>query len=210
DIYGQWIEPTVAFDRQENFYIVSVMASQATNPTGDITNRDKSGALVLQKFNFTNATPTRLMLNSGFNSDPTKAPPKVMTKVLYQWVNSDSALTPTMVIDTNLRSFTDPTTGLVQTDPQIDAATGMGPIYIAFTTNNRAPFSQNIDPFFNPNSIKILASADGGNTFTSQVYANQGQGATNGISINRGSERDLVPQLVISQGTPTAPGGTPR
>ena len=123
--------------------------------------------------------------------------------MLYQWVNNNSAINPVIVIDTNLRSYPDPTTGAVQLDPTIDATSGLGPIYVA-SSDDLKPAEPNPNIFFNPNVIKVLVSTDGGNSFSSQVYANTdpGQGNLPGTG-NSGLQRDLVPQIAVSQGTPT-------
>jgi hypothetical protein len=207
--YTQELDPSIGFDRLENFYIVSVQASNTTAP-GSIVSRTASGAVVLQKFNFSGAAPTRVALADTL--DPTK---KVETKVLYQWIGQDPAIGTTLAVDDNMAKFVDMKTGAVQTDPQVNATTGQGPIYVAWYTNNDQPFSMVLpkDPFFNNNSIKVIASADGGNSFTGQVYANDGTIDPFGIGTghNAGAERDLVPQLVVSQGTAVpAAGGVAR
>jgi hypothetical protein len=208
DIYGQSIEPTVAFDRKDNFYILSTQLHQegGTSP-GLVADRILSGAIVLQKFSFATAAPVRQTLAATLRTDNLRPVPQVDTKVLYQWIGTDAAITPVIVVDSNLRTYTDPKTGAVQLDPTVDATSGMGPIYIAWSTVNKAPFSQTPDPQFNPDVIKVLVSGDGGNSFSTQVYANKGLASIGGTSFdpNRGFERDLVPQLAVSQGTP---GGT--
>ncbi len=212
DIYGQWIDPSVAFDRQENFYIVSIQAQQSSSP-GTITTLDASGAVILQKFNFSGSAPVRKTLAATLNPNPgSKFPAQVDTKVLYQWTGVDSAITPVIVVDTNVRTYTDPTTGAVQLDPTVDATSGLGPIYVTWSTHNTAPQSTTPNPFFNPDAIKVLVSSDGGNSFSSQVYVNQGAAGNPGGSVdpNLGSERDLVPQIAVSQGTPTSGGAAPR
>jgi large repetitive protein len=211
EIYGQWIEPSVAFDRKENFYIVSTQIQQSATP-GSITDRAASGAIVLQKFSFAGGGPVRQALASTLTGDNGSPTPPVETKVLYQWTKTDPAMNPVIVVDSNLRSYTDPKTGAVQLDPTVDATSGLGPIYIAWSTVNKAPFSINPDPYFNPNVIKVLASPDGGNSFSSQVYVNQqftppGTIAPNPNEANPSNDqRDLVPQIAVSQGTAPSPG----
>jgi subtilisin-like proprotein convertase family protein len=206
DIYGQWIQPSVAFDRHDNFYIVSIQASQDGGNPGSIAKIEASGAVILQKFNFSGNAPTRATLAATLDSNGSKAPAQVDTKVLYQWVTNNSAINPVIVVDANLRTYTDPTTGQVQLDPTIDATSGLGPIYVAWSTIDTGPATTTPDPFFNPNTIKVLVSSDGGNSFSSQVYANQGLGGNK----NEGPERDTVPQIALSQGTATSPGSAPR
>ena len=103
---------------------------------GTIASIDQSGAVILQKFNFSGNAPTRATLDATLDAGPSKPPAQVDTKVLYQWVNNNSAINPVIVIDTNLRSYPDPTTGAVQLDPTIDATSGLGPIYVAWSTDD--------------------------------------------------------------------------
>ena len=98
-----------------------------------------------------------------------------------------------MAVDDNIASFTDPTTGEVQTD--ISA----GNVYVAWATGTVAPASTTSpfrSPFFNPN-VDRDGHFDGWragfqrsselNSITSWLY-----GPT--------TERDAVPAITISQG----------
>jgi subtilisin-like proprotein convertase family protein len=91
--YAQNTDATVTFDRSEQFYIVMDEHNAAYT----------SGALVLEKFDFSGASPTTIT-------------PVVVDNVLYKWDNTDAAYNPTIAIDNNLATYTDPQTHLVQTD----------------------------------------------------------------------------------------------
>jgi subtilisin-like proprotein convertase family protein len=173
--FVQATDASVAFDRTGNFYVM-VSEHDAANV---------EGAIVLEKFNFSGGVPVQLIADN----------------VIYAWSGRDAAVNPTMAVDTNLASFTDPDTGAVQTD------TSAGNIYVAFSTINTPP-GGNAAQGFNPNSIKLLASSDGGQTFGSQTYINDGfsGGDSTTSSVNFGPERNTQPRIAISQGTPVLPG----
>jgi subtilisin-like proprotein convertase family protein len=175
-VYTRATDPSVSFDRSGNVYLVYAQHS----------DDNSTGAVVLQKYNFSGQTigaPQLTPQGQGLTFN-----------VLYHWVG-DQAVTPTMVVDTNLPTFTDPQTGVQQVDPF------SGTIYVAWSTVNR-PF-MNAPNTFNPRTIKLIASSDGGMTFTAQAYVNDG--------VNSGADRNTTPRLVISQGTADRlPNGQPR
>jgi subtilisin-like proprotein convertase family protein len=126
-----------------------------------------AGAIVLQKFSLSGGVETQLITDN----------------VLYEWI-VDSAINPAMAVDDNLPTFTDPTTGAVQNDPF------SGNIYVTWSTNDTAPTGATN---FNPNSIVLIQSSDGGNSFGSQTIIND-----NG---HIGAEHDASPQLAVSGGS---------
>jgi hypothetical protein len=90
--YAQITNPNIAFDRAGNFYVLASYHNAGNT----------SGALILNSWNFTGGVP------SGQLTD----------NIVYQWVPaSDAANNPTLAVDANPASFTDPVTGHVQTDP---------------------------------------------------------------------------------------------
>src|SRR5262249_50713291 len=105
-----------------------------------------AGAIVLQKFSLSGGVETQLITNN----------------VLYEWI-VDSAINPVMTVDDNLPTFTDPTTGAVQNDPF------SGDIYVTWSTSDTAPTGATN---FNPNSIVLIQSSDGGNSFGGQTVIN--------------------------------------
>src|SRR5262249_49525433 len=138
------------------------------------------GQLLLDKFAFDSTTPVQVVFN------PLTGGPNV----IYSWVNSDAANNAMLVADNNIPSFTDPVTGKVQTDHM-----GGKALYVAFNTNSVAPavdtrFANNNNQIdfngfptagggrvqFNPNAIQLMASVDGGRTFTPPLYVNGGFG----------------------------------
>ncbi len=79
-VYPFTTDTSAAFDRQHNFYVVS----------DEHTIDYKSGAIVLQKYNFTNPTPNLTLAN----------------KIVHQWYDptggqGDQAFTPTLAVDTS-------------------------------------------------------------------------------------------------------------
>ncbi len=170
-------DATVAFDRLGNFY-VSYSEHDSNYSAGNIS---------LTKYNFTGAAPVR---DVGVSS-----------VVLYRWVTNDAAFHPTMAVDSNLASFTDPQTGQVQIDATIDPVTGQGPIYVAWSTNDIPPPAPFTPPNWNPNSIVVVGSGDGGAHFSSVQYVNDGA--------HFSSNRNIMPRLTISQGSAEDPNGGP-
>jgi len=126
------------------------------------------GAIVEQKFDFSGGAPVQTLTNH----------------VIYEWLQ-DPALNPVLTIDTNPASFTDPTTGVTKTDPYA------GTVYVTWSTTFVAPPPPATN--FNANSVLVVASSDGGKSFSPPIYANS--------NFNFGSEHDAVPQIAVSGGT---------
>jgi subtilisin-like proprotein convertase family protein len=115
-------------------------------------------------------------------------------------------------------SFVDPATGATQADYQIEpllnANTGQqildgtthspiyqGKIYVAWNTNTPLFFNEPTAPpnqFPTPNQIRLMASSDGGQTFTTSKLGNADL-----------SQYDAAPRLVVSQGTSSDRASTP-
>ena len=155
--YLQVTNPSVSFDRNGNFY---VLADQH-NSGGT------SGALVLQKYSFTGDAPVAARLRQPSGGSSTYS-------IVYQWLPSgDLAYEPTLAVDDNLASFTDPTTGQVQTD------SSAGNVYVAWASGSVAPDSVLTlaapfgTAFFNGNVIKMVTSTDGGQDFTAPIVMTQ-------------------------------------
>ena len=98
------VDPTVAFDRNNNLYIASRVSS------GDL----RSGAIVLQKFTMSAGGPQQI----GGN------------KVLYDWNggSTEAAQNVTIAVDNNVANFVDPSTGAVNSDPF------SGDVYVAWAS----------------------------------------------------------------------------
>lgn len=122
----------------------------------------------------------------------------ITDKVVYAW-NQDAAIHPYLAVDATLPTFVDPATGATVNNPH------SGNVYIGWGTD---------DGVGSPNTIKIVASSDGGQTFTTRRTVNDEQG-NNGLffqptapgvlpvnnSGNSGAQRNTQPRLVVSQGT---------
>jgi subtilisin-like proprotein convertase family protein len=198
-------DASVAFDRNSNFYIVWA-EHRPDNLAGDIR---------FAKFTLTGAGPVQ------------QATPKYPNGVLYAWAGTtpndvDVALNPTIAVDTGLPanvpdpdhpgqfvSFVDPIANPdgshnTQTDPF------SGNVYVAWETNNAHPGgAPTVQTNFNPNTIKVVTSSDGGQDWSTQVFTNNsGLGPNAGpfasnFNVNPANfnERDADPQLSVSQGT---------
>ncbi len=183
-VFTQNTDAHVAFDRSENFYILS----STHNDAGSV------GVLDLQRFSFAgNGAPTQTLTNN----------------VLYSWDATDSggadlSANPVLAVDSNLASFSDVNANgqtVTQTDPFA------GDVYIAWAstdTNTASPAIGNFDA----NSIRMISSSDQGLTFTAPSYVNDDANANVGGS-HSGIARNVEPAIAISQGNPTTgvPGG---
>jgi subtilisin-like proprotein convertase family protein len=165
--YSEATDVTVGFDLDENFYV--------TYSEHDAAN--DSGAIVLQQFQFNGGAPAI----SGTNQNVP----------VYQWAGADYAYTPTMAVDTNQASFTDPRSGDTQGDPY------SGNIYVAWATDDTAPTGAT--GTYNPDravmAVATPGSVSGAISFSPPMTvntANQYQGNTGG--------KAATPQIVISQG----------
>jgi subtilisin-like proprotein convertase family protein len=166
--------PSVEFDRNGNFYVLYL------NHTADNT----AGELALSKFSFAGASPS-----SVFGP-----------KVVYGWVpGSDQLLSPMLAVDNNVASFTD-TFGNGQSATQTDPFSGN--VYIAYSTVAVSPATNPTN--FNPNTIQLLTSSDGGLNFSGQSTID---GSNLFQSAYFGPQRDGAPQLTISQGRAARPAG---
>jgi subtilisin-like proprotein convertase family protein len=166
--FAEITDGNVAFDRNHNFYVVTVEHNAANS----------AGVIMLDKFSFAGAAPTMTIKNES----------------IYAWSQA-AAVRPTLAVDTNLASFTDTDANGVtrtQTDPTA------GNVYVAWATIDPNIFNVPA-PFFNANTIKMVASSNGGTSFSGMTTVNEG-----GPSGNDGIERDTAPRLTISQGR--APG----
>ena len=181
-VFTDATDPSISFDRNHNAYITYSEHS---------TTDHNIGAIVLSKFSFPDQGTPRIL---PIATDP--ADPSPVQKLLYTWgyqgtdtntLGFDAAYQPVVMADSNLGSYRDLITGAFQTDPYA------GNVYVAFTTNYRPP----PNTVLNPNTIDIMASSDGGLSFTAVKHFNFA-GFTGG---NLPSERDSAPQLAVSQGT---------
>ncbi len=103
------LSPSISFDRSEMFYVVSV---QEDNPAA---GPPQSGAVVLDKFDFSGPTPVVIALTPPGGVDDLNPNPGA-SLVLYRWYGFDAAYNPYVGVDSNIPTFTDPTTNASQID----------------------------------------------------------------------------------------------
>jgi len=133
-------------------------------------NDNAVGELLLNKYSLSGGAASEALADS----------------VVYAW-NTNQALKPTLAVDTNAPTFTDTDiTGATRT--QSDPTSGS--VYVAWQSQDINPVSA-VD--FNPNAIRMVASSDGGNTFSGMTTVNAGG--------NGGPQRDTSPRITVSQGT---------
>lgn len=158
----QQTNASVGFDRQHHFFVAW------TDRTADGT----AGAVRVARYTLNSSVPVFDFVNT-----------------LYAWApNSDEALNPYLVVDTNAPTFTDPITTLPQNDPY------SGNVYVAWNTHNIEPAPPPPLLPFNPNFIVLTASSDAGNTWSAFT---QIQAPTDIFTF----ARDATPRLAVSQGT---------
>ncbi|MFO0907024.1 MAG: Ig-like domain-containing protein [Isosphaeraceae bacterium] len=168
-VYTQATDGTVDMDRNGNVYVLVSQHNDANS----------SGVLLMNKFTLNNGT-----LTAAFTQKP-----------IYAWTQ-DQALKPTLAVDRGVKTFTDTYTdaaGNTVTSTQTDAAAGN--VYVAWATVDAPP--PNVTNW-NPNTIKLVGSSDGGVTFSGARTVGLG---------NFGSQRETSPRIVVSQGTAVVGGG---
>jgi subtilisin-like proprotein convertase family protein len=196
DTYQSSQDASVGIDRNDNVYIVS----------RELSGVGSGGEIVLQRFDFSGSTPT-------LSAPLLNAENQGTQQVLYQWTKTgDQALSPMLAVDNNVASFTEKDSNgntFDQTDPYgADPTTGRpGNVYVAWATQDVLPKNAK-DTQFNTNLIRMIASSDGANTFTSPVPVSGTVSNASG-AYNRPGVRAAEPRLVVSQGSPdrgVAPG----
>jgi subtilisin-like proprotein convertase family protein len=173
--FPQASDAIVGFDRNDQLYIMYTQHEAGIDTAGGAA----SGAILLSKYDLSTGSATQLFSNH----------------VVYEWAGSDLANFPTMAVDDSVPTFSDVDANGVtrtQNDPN------SGNVYIAWQSIDNIPAFNPTN--FNPNRIRMVASPDGGNTFSDQVVNNN-----NG---NFGSARPTTPRLVISQGSAPRAAGT--
>ncbi|HLN29945.1 MAG TPA: proprotein convertase P-domain-containing protein [Gemmataceae bacterium] len=165
---------SISFDANDNVYILYSEHNAGTPAPSN------SSALVLQKYSFSGSRPIEQLF-------PNSADPNL--NILYE-STADPAVTPMLAVDANPRPGS-PILGVDGASSQGDPYSGN--VYVAWSTNNVAPTHVPAS-LFNPNTIKVMGSTDGGTSFGAVETVNP--------SINfGGAERDTSPTLVVSAGT---------
>jgi subtilisin-like proprotein convertase family protein len=144
------------------------------------TTDGSSGVIDLQRYDFSGASPSQTLTN----------------KVVYSWLGNDPASTPTLAVDNNVASFSDVDSkgnAYVQSDPFA------GNIYVAWASTDTAP---KFPPGnFQPQTIKMVASSNGGADFTHAAFVDDTSNAHQGGS-HTGRARYVEPSIAVSQGRP--------
>ena len=156
--------PSVKFDAKDNFYVLEIQHSADFVTAGEVN---------LAPFNFSGQAP------AAKTSTQVHAWNRSATIPILKAVRDAS-----LGVDDNLASFTDPSTGLVQTD------TGVNRVYIAWETDLPIPTGYN-GPW-NFNTIELLTSVNSGSSFGGPITAGAGH--------FQNVEFDAAPRIAISQG----------
>ena len=182
--FAQVTDPSGGFDANDQVYIL--VDEHSTDPNN---NAGPASAIVLDKFDFSGSAPQAVPFINLYTGN------QQSSNVLYEWANStDPVARPTMAVDDNQPTFQDPASKQTQTDGPVSTAPAgtpsySGHVYVSWATNDNAPTNPGT---FNANTIRMLVSADGGQTFTNAEILND-----NG---HFGNEHDGSPQIAISQG----------
>ena len=175
NIYTDASSPSVAFGRDGTLYFVYLAHNAAKT----------SGAVMFQTATF------------GGNASA--------AKILYQWSGPDQALNPTIGVDNNLDTFTDPSGGAPYTDTLVNPVTKKSKgVYIAWNGNATATpgdvftFSGVLN--FNANPILSVVSGDDGSTWSNPTPVSDGGYLTSP------TKRGIAPQIAFSPGNSGAPG----
>ena len=138
--------PQLTFDRNSNVYLTYA----------EYNDDNTSGRIILRRFNFTGTGFTEDFLNQFDQLEARRG-----ETTIYEWVDEDEAYNPTVAIDNNLATFTDPDTSLpaanrVQTDglaerDQLNPITQQPEVirtrvFVAWNTNNQQPANFTINP----------------------------------------------------------------
>ncbi len=161
--YSQVTDASVAIDRDGNIFLLTVQRN----------DDNSAGEVILSRYN-----------PQGLG--------RVDTTV-YQWDQDDdndagglpdtAVLHPDLAIDDTAATFTDVDTGDSINNPHA------GNIYITWIGDTPDPGVDN----WNPLTVELVSSTDGGFTFTAPLTVNAGG--------NFGDQRNTTPRLAISQGT---------
>jgi subtilisin-like proprotein convertase family protein len=158
--FAQVTDPSVAFDRAGNFYLVE--SQHATD--------NHSGGIIASQYT-ADGTPT-----ANFGT------------IVTEWNQSDNTANqvgvfrPFLAVDSNVASFTDPDTGVVQADPSA------GNVYIAWSADTPAPSGATN---WNRHTIQLVTSSDGAGSFGAPVDLGHGHSLP---------FQETSPRLAVSQG----------
>jgi subtilisin-like proprotein convertase family protein len=137
---------------------------------------DRNGDIYVTQSQVNSGGNAGLLQMRKFNAAGVIIPPVLpATETLYAWNRTiagfeqqQGRLKPFVVVNTNPATFTDPVTGQTQNDP------GSGNVYVAYITET--PLASPPSPY-NPFSLRMQASNDGGASFGPEVTVGSGSGA---------------------------------
>jgi subtilisin-like proprotein convertase family protein len=179
------LAPSVAFDRNHNFYVAYSAASADDN------------AILLEKFDFSGAFPAQ-----DFSVDHSTCGTALFCGASTGAVD-DVARNPVIAIDTNPSVFTDPDSGVVYRDPY--TAAGMAPVYVAWDLVRAT--QAGVAAGLVTNGIQMVASADGAVGFSAPFNVN-GFGFGNNAGFF-GSDRNVSPSIAVGPALPEIAPGQP-
>ena len=173
--FEQVTDAQAAFDRDGHLYVL----------TSQHTPSNNEGVLLLNKFN---VVGNSLVKDGAVNN-----------KQLATWSDLNSGLLnqvikPVLAVDATVASYTDPD----DTDgnpTQTNARSGS--VYVAWGTSDETPTGMTN---WNANRALLIASGDGGQTFTVPAVINDNDNSSAGSAAGQDGVRAVNPQIAISQG----------
>ncbi len=181
-VLGAMSDASVAFDRNDNFYILWSAHNNDTSPA----TVPGVGFIDLSKFNFSSNFPASVYQNNH----------------VYGWIaGGEGATWPTLAVDSNLSTFTDvDANGVTRT--QNDPNTGN--IYVAYVKQDTKPANVNAANW-TLSTLDVVQSNDGGNNFSPPLPLTSNfapaQASSPQIVVSQGS----APRAAGTNG-PTDPG----
>ena len=169
----------LAFDSTGNLYV----ADGTSNVVRKFAPGGGAGAVFEGAANGISG-PRGIAVDASNNVYVVNSTADTITRYLPSGANDGVAAGSPLVVN-GVPGFKDPTTNVVQTD------NNSGDVYVAWTTDDT--FLPN--GFTNPNNIRIVASDNGGTTFTDPTFLNTTDGGYGGAGSNN---KDYSPALVVS------------
>ncbi|MCC6417524.1 MAG: proprotein convertase P-domain-containing protein [Gemmataceae bacterium] len=183
--------PSVSWSREidvtgalrEYFFVVTAQHDAANT----------AGAIVLTKWDFTGNQPFGVADTDNSTLGPLLHVP------IYTWIGADPAFHPTVGVDNNLTTYTDPQTGATQTDSMATLVPRPRDIPGSLAQVPKAVYvAWNVQMTGASSPLRVAASDDGGFTFTThQFVADTGNGgpvqSTPQISFMQGTVDNRIP-----------------
>lgn len=137
------------------------------------------GSLVMSKFNLIGGNLTQV----------------VDTQELQHWFRQEPIYNPVVAIDNNVSEYRDPVTGQTLRDTMVNKA-----VYVAWNTDTQNP--ETVSGILRGGrGVRLMASSDGGTTFTTPVWVNDNGTRPGGFQFGPQPTEISAPQILFTQGS---------